>query len=110
MTEKHKPYYFAERIRLAGIEWAEAKRDAKVAEKSAKRKFAALLLASEQTSDERRKAWATCQKQYQDADDKATQSEFMENTAKAELDALNIAFEEWRSMNATKRAEAKATG
>jgi len=94
----------AERVADALIEAAEAKNRAAIMRKIADRRLDALFLSKEGAIDIR-KAQARADQDYIRAEDAAMEAEHQANIAKARLDAVQIEWETWRTLEANKRAE-----
>ena len=87
------------------VKAAEAKADALRLRKRAERSFdIALLKATGKNADERR-ASARLDPVAEESENAATEAECRAIVAKAEADGLQIQFEQWRSKQATDRAE-----
>ena len=95
---------FPEKFRLTGEALARAQNDVLRAEKKAKRIYSAIIMASEGSIAQREHA-ARIDPSYTAAEDVWLDSDLLANSLRAELDAMKIAFEIWRSRNANKRAE-----
>lgn len=98
---------FVERFRLKGVEQAEAQGEADTLEHMAKRIFAELVNQSEATSVAKAESLARTHERYDKARIKAIQGQTRANVLRAELEAMRIAFEQWRTRNANRRAETK---
>ena len=94
-----------EQVADALLNAAEAKNDAATKRRKADRILDAVLLQQSGGSADERKAKARQDVRYIQADDAALEAEHRANIAKAQADGAEIRFEEWRSMNATQRAE-----
>jgi len=87
------------------IEAAEAKNKHLIKEKVAKRVFAECYLRAEGGNMEERKANALLEESYTDASREELKAASAYNLAKAKADAAEVLWEEWRTIEATKRAE-----
>ena len=110
MTTGNDRTTFAERIRLAGQRWAGADGEADIQKERAETIFAELFNRAPDGSVDAKRSWARTQTEYQDARRNAICARTDANVLKATLESEKIAFEEWRSLNAAKRAELKAIG
>jgi hypothetical protein len=96
---------FAYEVEQAGIDWAKADFEARKTEKYVKRIFAQLIILGDEKSVAAREYSATCHQQFIDAQEKALVAETDANIAKAKLEAVRVAYEMWRTLNATAREE-----
>ena len=83
---------------------AEAKSEALRLERLAKRFYSACYLTATGTIAER-EAKARTNEEYQRAEDEWVAAEHAANVAQAKADAIHVAYESWRTQEATKRAE-----
>jgi len=97
---------FVERFRLKGVEQAEAEGEADTLEHIAKRIFAEIVNQSE-TSVAKAESLARTHERYDAARIKAIKAHTRASVLKAELEAMRIGFEAWRTRNANRRAETK---
>jgi hypothetical protein len=84
---------------------AKAKTEALRLRKLSERIFDRILLEQSGGTVDIRRAKVAVHPTYLSADDAALQAESEAVIAKARADGLAVRFEEWRSMNATSRAE-----
>lgn len=95
----------AEQVADALVAAAEAKNDAATKRRKADRILDACLLQQSGGSADERKAKARQDVRYIQADDAALEAEHRANIAKAQADGIECRFEEWRTAQATARAE-----
>ena len=95
----------AEQFRLLARAWAEADGEALRAEKLEKVVFSELVNQSNDGSVAKAEHSARAHSRYKDAVDRLVNSRTAANIARAEMDAMKLRVEIWRSRNATKRAE-----
>lgn len=84
---------------------AQSESDARRAKKLAERVLAQITLAMDGKSHAERETKARCEMKYIAAEDAYLEAETRANVQKAEADGLRIRFEEWRTNQATTRAE-----
>ena len=96
----------AERAEDAMLEAARAKTEARTKRKLADRTLDRIFLA-EQGAVEIRKAKARIHERYISVDDAAMEAENAHILAQAGADAEQVAFEEWRTNEATRRQDSK---
>lgn len=84
---------------------ADAKNEALIAEKTAKRMFAACFIAADGKNLEERRANANLADAYIHATNVEMDKAQAANIAKAKADAAELLFEEWRTNASTRRAE-----
>lgn len=94
-----------ELIRLAGEEWARADGDARKKDALRKRIFSQLIIGADAKSVAMAENVARIDTRYEMAEADAINCETAANIAKAEYESLKLRFEQWRSLNATARAE-----
>ena len=94
-----------ERCHEAMLAHAKAQSEAMRAERLRKRKFAELFLRMTEGSVAQREAMARTSPAYVEAENLWVQAESAANLAKAEADGMRIRFEEYRTREATTRAE-----
>lgn len=97
---------FSEKYRLAGIAWAKKDGEARTADRIRKHVFSELVNQSEGAVSAREHG-ATCHPKYKQAVMEAERLRTEANILKAEIDAMQLRFEAWRTRSATKRAEMK---
>ena len=95
----------AERVADALLAAAEAKNDAATKRRRADRILDACLLQQSGGSADERKAKARQDVRYIQADNAALEAEHWANIAKAHADGAEVRFDEWRTREATNRAE-----
>lgn len=95
----------AERVHEALIEAAAAKNEAFRLERKYKRTLKAHIVISDGKSFGERETKASVNPTVQEAEDAWIAAELIANTAKAEADGLQVRFEEYRTREATARAE-----
>lgn len=93
-----------EKYRLKAVAWAEKDGEARLAERRRKRVFSEIVNQSDGSIAQREHA-ARCHTHYRDIDMAAERLRTEANVLKAELDAMQLAFEYWRTRESTKRAE-----
>lgn len=94
-----------ERCHEAIVEAAKRKTEALRLRKLAERTYDRVFLSSEGKNIAEREAKARVHVSYLSADDAALEAESEAIVAKAEADGMQVRFEEWRSRQATDRAE-----
>jgi hypothetical protein len=93
-----------QQVHDALVSAAEAKNDALIAERKAKRVYAQVYLAATGSVEERKQK-AVDSDTYAEYEDKRIDMETKHNIARAEADGLQCRFNEWQTNNATRRAE-----
>lgn len=101
----HSNETLARQIEAALLDAARAKSEADRLERMAKRKLAELRLRADGKSADDREAWARTHTHYVDAENQYIEAASKANLARARADGLQIRFDEWRTEQATKRAE-----
>lgn len=96
---------FTERYRLAQVDWAEKDGEADRLEEMKKIIFSELANQSEEKTAAKAEHWARCHERYRKAVDDAVKAKTTANIARAEVKAMEMKFERWRTMESTKRAE-----
>ncbi|MGI9449348.1 MAG: hypothetical protein ACR2QH_01625 [Geminicoccaceae bacterium] len=96
----------AEGFRLQGVAWAQADGEARRLEKLEKIIFSEIVNRSEGSVAACEHA-ARATNAYKDHCAEMVSARTKANVLKAELDALTMAFEKWRTQQATRRAEMK---
>jgi hypothetical protein len=94
-----------ERVHDALVEAAKAKNDAFRLERKYKRTLKAHIIITDGKSFGERETKAAVDPAVQEAEKEWIAAQLMANTAQAEAEGLQVRFEEWRSLNATHRAE-----
>lgn len=94
-----------ERCHDAMLKAAETSSEARRLKKLAERVLAQITLAQDGKSHAERETKARCDVRYLSAEDACIAAETTANLAKAEADGLQVRFEEWRTLQATHRAE-----
>jgi hypothetical protein len=94
-----------ERVHDALVEAAKAKNDAFRLERKYKRTLKAHIVISEGKSFGERETKASVNPTVQEAEDAWIAAELIANTTRAEADGLQVRFEEYRTREATARAE-----
>lgn len=89
----------------AMLEAAKAASEAKRLKKLSERILAQLTIYQSGKSQAEREMKARCDMKFITAEDACIQAETAANIAKAEADGLQVRFEEWRTRQATQRAE-----
>ena len=97
---------FSERIRLSLAQAAQDKSEADRLEAMSKRIYAQLIVNSE-GSVSFREYLARQHDRYVAIEDQLLEAKTRANLSKAHADALQLAFEEWRSIQSTAREEMK---
>lgn len=94
----------SELFRLSAVKWAEADGEARTKDAFRKRVFAQLVIAAN-TSVAAGENQARVDRRYEVAEADAINAETAANIAKAEMEAIKIKIEVWRTRMATQRAE-----
>ena len=98
------PRDFPEQYRVKAQEWARTDGEARKLEKMEKIIFSEIVNQSEGAISAREHA-ARANPAYKDASQAAIGARTRANLLKAELEGMEMAWETWRTLNATKRAE-----
>lgn len=93
------------RVHDALVQSAQARNEAFRLERKYKRTLKAHIVIAEGKSFDAREVMASQRPAVLEAEDAWIAAELMANTAKAWADGLHIQFEEWRTRQATNRAE-----
>ena len=95
----------AEKFRLQQIEWAKADGEARRLEKLEKIIFSELVNQSGAPSISAKEHWARAHKNYRMHCQQMTDARTQANILKGEISGMEMAFEKWRTQQATRRAE-----
>ena len=98
------PKAFPEQYRIKAQEWAVADGEARKLEKMEKIVFSEIVNQSEGSISSREHA-ARANAAYKQAVSDALGARTKANILKAELDGMEMAWQTWRTLNATRRAE-----
>lgn len=96
---------FAERYRLAQVDWAQAEGEALRLDEMKKIVFSELVNQSDEKTAARAEHWARCHPRYREAVQGAVEAKTRANLRWAEVKSMEMRFERWRTQSATKRAE-----
>ena len=96
---------YTERYRLAQVDWAEKDGEADRLEETKKIIFSELFNQSDEKTAAKAEHWARCHERYRQAMNDAVKAKTAANIARAEVKAMEMKFERWRTMESTKRAE-----
>lgn len=103
------PREFPERFREKGEATARAQGQAELLDHKSRVVFAELVNRSSASSVAKAENEARCRPEYIEAKEAAIDAQTQANVLRAQLEAMRVSWETWRSMQANKRAEMQIT-